>query len=113
QFVRVRRLGKTLRAVSVGLRAMVLISTIACAGAAAGTAAAPAPQRHPEQREGTVVAEPSSDSLRGGQRIPDLRPASARNDSGGHSRFYRSLGWGSEAQFNPLTELLNEGFDQL
>jgi hypothetical protein len=26
-------------------------------------------------------------------------------------RFYRGLAYGSEAQFNPLTELLNEGFD--
>jgi hypothetical protein len=26
-------------------------------------------------------------------------------------RFYRGLGYGSEAQFNPLTEILNEGFD--
>jgi hypothetical protein len=41
---------------------------------------------------------------------PDPRPVeSVRTDA----RFYKGLPYGSEAQFNPLTELLNEGFDVL
>src|SRR5215213_5119147 len=38
-------------------------------------------------------------------------PGAAKKDS--VKKFYKGLTFGSEAQFNPLTEVLNEGFDML
>jgi hypothetical protein len=83
---------------------VVLLSTTACAGATAGTAGAPAPQRHPEQGEGAVVD--ARDSAIDRQRIP-------RRDETPRAHFYHDLDFGSESQFNPFSEILNEGFDML
>lgn len=40
--------------------------------------------------------------------MPPSRPVEADNKE---RRFYKGLAYGSEAQFNPLTQVLNEGFD--
>jgi hypothetical protein len=41
------------------------------------------------------------------------RPRSLSADSVAACHFYRQRDFGNEVQFNPLTEILNEGFDQL
>lgn len=41
------------------------------------------------------------------------RPRSLSADSVKACQFYRQRAFGNEVQFNPLTEILNEGFDQL
>jgi hypothetical protein len=46
-----------------------------------------------------------------GAPMPPRSAVAARKDS--VPKFYHSLPYGSEAQFNPLTEILNEGFDML
>ena len=74
-------------------------------GAAAQQAAAPVSRSHPPHSGGSVV-EDSSKELQ--KQIPRF----ARDDSG-RVHFYHSLPYGTESQFNPLTEILNEGFDQL
>ncbi len=52
----------------------------------------------------TVVPEPAAEPL---IEIPPPKAIPARAEG----RFYRGLDYGSEAQFNPLTQILNEGFD--
>lgn len=50
-----------------------------------------------------------------GPQLPVPRPpaqAQAAADTAPH-QFYHRLPYGSEAQFNPLTQILNEGFDML
>src|ERR1043165_2323223 len=66
------------------------------AGAVTGCASAVAPTVAPAPE---VVAEASS------EMPPPKQPKVSE------PRFYHSLSYGSEAQFNPMTEVLNEGFD--
>lgn len=47
--------------------------------------------------------------------VRDIRPESASSPDPGKATgaFYQELPYGSEAQFNPLTQILNEGYDML
>jgi hypothetical protein len=67
----------------------IAVAVTGCASAVAPTVA-PAPE----------VANESSSEM-----PPPKQPKISE------PRFYHSLGYGSESQFNPMTEVLNEGFD--
>jgi hypothetical protein len=74
-------------AFSPGMKRMLLLVTLVTSACAAPIATGPSPARdaEPKERETQLVDR----------------------------RFYTGLTYGSEAQFNPITELLNEGFDVL
>src|SRR5687768_5128609 len=42
---------------------------------------------------------------------PEMPPPKVIESPEPTRRFYKDVGYGSEAQFNPLTQILNEGFD--
>jgi hypothetical protein len=94
------------------ISAMVLASTgiVACASPAPRSAA-PTPQAAP------VDSTPylGIDTLRGREsgRAGYVPPAPYDPRHHGPRRFYTGKNYGSEAEFNPLSELLNEGFDVL
>ena len=60
-----------------------------------------------------VLATPAvaQEVVQSGSPMPPPGNTPAKKDS--VRKFYHGLKYGSEAQFNPLTEILNEGFDML
>src|SRR3954468_17670317 len=71
--------------------------SLAIAGIASGCATSVAPTVTPEPAEAPAAEMPP--------------PKAARQTLTDEHRFYHGVPYGSESQFNPMTEVLNEGFD--
>lgn len=84
------------------------------AASVVGCATSPRPVTTPAPQSDSAIAR-ATDSLRGRESgsAGYVIPAPLDPRKHGPRRFYTGKNYGSEAEFNPLTEFLNEGFDIL